>query len=139
MRLETDAIGLTALTLLLLAYVLFGCAFLFRTRPPKTEEAKRAPAATLGIALQSLSFVLAWIPPRQERWPFAPSRLGEVALAAFVILAYSSCWLSFSAVQTLGKQWAHRARVTKGHQLITQGPYRIVRNAVYLGIIARRV
>jgi len=53
MRLETDVIGLTVLILLLLAYVLFGCAFLFRKKPPQTEEARRAPASTLGIVLQS--------------------------------------------------------------------------------------
>jgi protein-S-isoprenylcysteine O-methyltransferase Ste14 len=135
MRLETDAIGLTALILLSLAYVLFGCVFLFRKKPPQTEEAKRAPAATFGIVLQSISFVLAWNPPRLRWWPFAPSRAGEVALAAvIVILAYASCWLSLRAVQTLGKQWTFAARVIKGHELITEGPYRIVRNPIYLGM-----
>jgi hypothetical protein len=48
MRFQTDAIGLTALILVLLAYVLFGSVFLFRKRPPQTEENKRAPAACLG-------------------------------------------------------------------------------------------
>lgn len=52
MRLETDAIGLTAVILVVLAHLLFGCVFLFRRRPPRTEEAKRAPAATFGIVLQ---------------------------------------------------------------------------------------
>jgi protein-S-isoprenylcysteine O-methyltransferase Ste14 len=134
-RLETDAVGLTALIFLMLAYVLFGCVFLFRKKPPQTEEAKRAPAATFGIVLQSASFVLAWNPPRLRWWPFAPSRAGEVALAAvIVILAYASCWLSLRAVETLGKQWTFAARVIKGHELITQGPYRIVRNPIYLGM-----
>jgi hypothetical protein len=64
MQLEIDAIGLTAIILVLLTYVLFCCVFLFRKKPPQTEEAKRAPAATFGIVLQSASFVLAWNPPR---------------------------------------------------------------------------
>jgi protein-S-isoprenylcysteine O-methyltransferase Ste14 len=135
MRLETDAIGLTAVILVSLAYVLFGCVFLFRRRPPQTEEAKRAPSATLGIVLQGVSFLLAWNPPRPRWWPFLPSRAGEVALAAAAImLAYASCWLSIRAVQTLGKQWTYAARVIKGHQLITQGPYGVVRNPIYLGM-----
>ena len=135
MRLETDAIGLTAVILVLLAYVLFGCVFLFRKKPPKSEEARRAPAATLGILLQGVSFVLAWNPPRPRWWPLAPSRTGELALAgAAILLAYASCWLSFRAVQTLGKQWTYAARVIKGHQLITQGPYQLVRNPIYLGM-----
>lgn len=81
MRFEIDAIGLTAIILVLLAYVLFGCVFLVRKKPPHTEEARRARAATFGIVLQSVSFVLAWNPPRPRWWPFSPSRAGEVALA----------------------------------------------------------
>ena len=135
MRLETDAIGLTAVILVVLAYVLFGCVFVFRRRPPRTEEAKRAPAATFGIVLQGVTFVLAWNPPRPRWWPFLPSRVGEVALAAAaIILAYTSCWLCVRAVQTLGKQWTYAARVIKGHELITQGPYSVVRNPIYLGM-----
>ena len=135
MRLETDAIGLAALILVVLAYVLFGGVFLFRRRPLRTEEAKRAPAATFGIVLQGVSFVLAWNPPRPRWWPFLPSRPGEVALAAAAImLAYASCWLSVRAVQTLGKQWTYAARVIKGHELITRGPYGVVRHPIYLGM-----
>jgi protein-S-isoprenylcysteine O-methyltransferase Ste14 len=135
MRLVTDATGLSAVILALLAYVLFGCVFLFRKKPPRSEEAKRASASTLGIVLQGAGFALAWNPPRQQWWPFAPSRVGEVALAAAaIILAYASCWLSIRAVQTLGKQWTYAARVIKGHELIAQGPYGVVRNPIYLGM-----
>lgn len=135
MRLEIDAIGLTAIILVFLAYVLFGCVFLFRKKPPKGEEAKRAPAASFGIVLQGASFVLAWNPPRQQWWPFLPWRTGEVALAvAAIVLAYASCFLSVRAVRTLGKQWTYAARVIKGHELITRGPYGVVRNPIYLGM-----
>jgi protein-S-isoprenylcysteine O-methyltransferase Ste14 len=85
--------------------------------------------------LQGVGFALLWTAPRQRWWPFPPSRAGEVALAAAaLILAYASCWLSIRAVQTLGKQWAYGARVIKGHELITQGPYGTVRNPIYLGM-----
>ena len=135
MRLQTDAIGVTALVLVMLAYVAFGCVFVFRKKPLQTEEAKRAPAATFGIVLQMGSFVLAWNPARSRWWPFAPSRPGELALAAAaVILAFASCWFSVRAVRTLGKQWTYAARVIKGHELITGGPYSVVRNPIYLGM-----
>jgi len=39
MRLETDAIGLTAVILVVLAYVLFGCVFLLGPREPKKSSA----------------------------------------------------------------------------------------------------
>jgi protein-S-isoprenylcysteine O-methyltransferase Ste14 len=138
MRLQTDTIGLAALVLVTLAWVLF-CLLLFlrllRKKPPGVEEAKRAPASTRGIALQSLSFALVWSLPRTTFWPFPPSRAGEIALAAVAVaLAYASCWFCFWAINTLGKQWTYAARVIKGHELITQGPYAVVRNPIYLGM-----
>jgi protein-S-isoprenylcysteine O-methyltransferase Ste14 len=43
------------------------------------------------------------------------------------------------AIQTLGKQWTYEARVIKGHELITGGPYAIVRNPIYLGMFGLMV
>ena len=39
-----------------------------------------------------------------------------------------------AAVRTLGKQWAIAARIVEDHQLITEGPYRLVRNPIYSGM-----
>lgn len=135
MRVQTDAIGLAALALVTLAWVLFGLIFLLRKKPPGVEEAKRAPAAKWGIAVQSLSFALVWSLPRTTFWPFPPSRAGEIALAAVAVaLAHTSWLFCFWAIRTLGKQWTYAARVIKGHELITQGPYAVVRNPIYLGM-----
>ena len=135
MKVQTDLIGVVALGLVMLAWVVFGLTFLLRKKPPKVEEAKRAPGSTLGIALQSVSFALIWILPRPVWWPFPESRVGELALATVaVVLAYASCLFCLRAVQTLGKQWTYAARVIKGHELITQGPYAVVRNPIYLGL-----
>ena len=40
MRLEVDAIGLTAIILVSLAYVLFGCVFLFRRKPRQNRSSQ---------------------------------------------------------------------------------------------------
>jgi protein-S-isoprenylcysteine O-methyltransferase Ste14 len=135
MALQTDAIGLTTLILVLVSWVASGGMLIFRKKSPPAQETKRAPAATWGIALQSASFALVWILPRPLWWPFRPTAAGEIALgAAAVVLAYGSSWLVLQAVRTLGKQWTFQARVIEGHELVTLGPYSLVRNPIYLGM-----
>jgi len=134
-RLQTDMVGLTALILVVLAWIVFGLTFLLRMKKSNVEEAKRAPASTWGIAVQSVSFALVWAVPRAQWWPFRPSFGGELVLAvAAVVLACASSLLALYAVRALGKQWTFEARVIRGHELITAGPYSIVRNPIYLGM-----
>ena len=134
-HLQTDIIGLTALILVFLAWVVFGLTLLLRKKRAPAEGAKRAPVSSWGIALQSFSFAFIWILPRPQWWPFRESLIGELVLAAVaVVLAYASSLFCLRAIQTLGKQWTYEARVIKGHELVTQGPYAIVRNPIYLGM-----
>lgn len=132
---QDNSIGLATLILVILAWFAFGAIFLFRRKPRQTEEVKRAPVSILGIGLQSVSFALISSLPRSYWWPFHRLLLGELALCSVAaILAYGSCWFCLNAVQTLGKQWTYAARVINGHELITCGPYGIVRNPIYLGM-----
>jgi protein-S-isoprenylcysteine O-methyltransferase Ste14 len=132
---QSDAVGLSALALILLAWIGFALIFLLRKKPPGVQEAKRAPVSSWGIFLQSVSFMLVWLLGRTRWWPFPPSFAGELVLAVVaVVLAFASSLLSLMAIRTLGKQWTYRARVIEGHELIATGPYAIVRNPIYLGM-----
>jgi protein-S-isoprenylcysteine O-methyltransferase Ste14 len=138
--LHTDVIGLTALILVFLSWIIFGLIFLLRKKPPKAAEAKRASVAKWGIALQACGFALVGSIHRAYWWPLPASAAGEVALAVVAVaLAFASSWWSFCAVQTLGKQWTYEARVIEGHELITHGPYAVVRNPIYLGMFGLMV
>lgn len=134
-HLKTDAVGITALVLVFLAWIIFGLTFLLRKKPPGVQEAKRAPASSLGILLQSIGFMFVWLIGRTRWWPFLPSFAGELILGVMaVILAFASSVFALLAARTLGKQWTYRARVIEGHELITTGPYSFVRNPIYLGM-----
>lgn len=134
-HLQTDAVGLTALILVSLAWIVFALVFLLRKKPTEVNEAKRAPVSSLGIFLQSISFALIWLLGRTQWWPFRPSFAGELVLAIVAVtLAFASSVFCLLAVRTLGKQWTYRARVIEGHELIATGPYAVVRNPIYLGM-----
>jgi protein-S-isoprenylcysteine O-methyltransferase Ste14 len=132
---QTDAIGLTAFIMVGAAYLIFALALLLRVRARTARATKRAPVAMFGVVLQGVAFTLVWAAHRAHWWPFRDSMSAEVALAiAAVALAWTGGWLCFWSVQILGKQWALQARVIEGHELITEGPYHIVRNPIYLGM-----
>lgn len=123
----------------ILCWFVFAGIFLLSKRPPKAPEAKRDRQATLGIVLQMCGFFLAWFqPPRQ---PFLPpvellsGIVGIVFSVVTVAIAAGSGWLIESAIRTLGKQWALRARLVEEHKLITSGPYAYVRNPIYTGML----
>ena len=84
-------------------------------------------------------YFLVWFqPPRQ---PFLPpvADLSAIAGIAFSVLtvaiATGSAWLIATAIRTLGRQWALRARLVEDHKLITAGPYSYVRNPIYTGML----
>jgi protein-S-isoprenylcysteine O-methyltransferase Ste14 len=123
----------------MLCWLFFAGIFLLRKRPPKAPEAKRNQQATLGIVLQMCAYFLVWFQP--PRRPFLPriailsGFAGIVFSVLTVAIAAASVWLLESAVRTLGKQWALRARLVEGHKLITVGPYAYVRNPIYTGML----
>lgn len=64
----------------------------------------------------------------------------EAAVSAVAVaIALASVSLCGAAVKVLGKQWTYRARVIEGHELITRGPYSLVRNPIYLGMFGMLV
>jgi protein-S-isoprenylcysteine O-methyltransferase Ste14 len=125
-------------------YAVIGCWFIFlisfglRARRRKSQETKRDRSAMFGLFLQSLGYFAVWLPPLR-RQPFSAivpmPRSAEVALAVLTVaLAAASVWLVNAASRRLGKQWALAARLVEGHDLISDGPYRLVRNPIYAGM-----
>jgi len=123
--------------------MVFAAIFLLRKKQPKEPDAKRDRMSLLGIFLQMCAYFLVWFqPPGTQFLPPVAALSGGVGIAysvCTVSLAVGSIWLVASAVHTLGKHWAFAARLVEGHKLITEGPYRFVRNPIYTGMLGMLV
>ena len=123
-----------------LALMACACVFFafFVLRPrAKASQHRREPLSALGLLLQCLGYAILGI---LHRSPFAPltpmPATAEIMVAAFtILLAIASLWLCIAAVLTLGKHWTYIATVGPEHQLITRGPYGLVRHPIYTGML----
>lgn len=121
----------------MLSWVAFVIVFAVNKPPPGGPTAKRESKSIIGIALQGLGYVSVWIIRRRFFSPITTmNQTAEIVLAILTVaLAIASVWFCAAAVRALGKQWSLEARVVEGHNLIMHGPYRIVRNPIYTGML----
>jgi protein-S-isoprenylcysteine O-methyltransferase Ste14 len=125
-------------------YAVIGCWFLFvgvfvlRKRTPRVRQAKHDPTAIFGIVLEGAAYFMVSSQFLQRK-QFAPVASGSQAVAwglavLAVAMAAASVWFANAACRRLGKQWAVTARLVEGHTLIQDGPYRFVRNPIYVSM-----
>ena len=89
------------------------------------------------MALQGLGFAIVWGWHRRVGATLLGVRSGfelPIAVAA-VLLAIASGLFGLWAVRTLGKQWSLVARLADEHELVTSGPYGIVRHPIYTAML----
>ena len=118
-------------------YALFLLRLADRDQPPAAEAFPAAPPPAAAhpvrlVMLHSLAFAVLYFGLGRAVWSRHPTRLlfashpvlgGAVMLAAAGLLAWAL--LVF-------RSWRLLARIEKGHQLCTTGPFRLVRHPIYL-------
>ena len=75
-----------------------------------------------------LPFVVAYVQP-------VPVDLDRTVQYAGLALCIGSAAFAAWAMWSLGRSYGIRMDIFEGHRLVTEGPYRVVRHPMYLGIL----
>ena len=86
-------------------------------------------------AIQVLTLVLLLVPPYLDRHQIGVFPRGEALRIAGLLLVVAGFFLMNWSVVALGRQFSVAVTVQRGHRLVTEGPYRVIRHPRYLGIL----
>lgn len=122
-----------SLAITIIMWIVFAIGFLLLKRRQKQNEQKKNKLAMIGMMLEGVGFAFVFT-VRREPFTNIFQMNSSIQILLTIIsgtLAIASVWLGLSAVKTLGKQWNIKAQIIEGHELITTGPYKIVRHPIY--------
>ena len=85
--------------------------------------------ARWGVVLVALSYALLW----QSSFWVRPLPTWRFVLSVSFLL--SAIILSWAGTRSLGRQWRVDAGLSQNHQLITSGPYGLVRHPIYTSML----
>jgi protein-S-isoprenylcysteine O-methyltransferase Ste14 len=101
-----------------------------RRNADSDEGCLKSSASLWGLGLQIGAFVVSYLFRRRS-----PEQLPVVLTLVAIVLAPWSLATVLWAMSHLGKHFRIRAAVTTRHELVTTGPYRLVRHPVYLSVL----
>jgi protein-S-isoprenylcysteine O-methyltransferase Ste14 len=81
-----------------------------------------------------IGFALGWLPAytdRREIWTIDGDTVRYLGLVMFI----AGCILRLAPVFVLGNRFSGLVAIQEGHQLVTEGLYRVIRHPSYLGLL----
>ena len=123
---------LLGLVILMACWLAWGYPFIFRAPHHQKRPSITALGPTrAGLFLESIAIVMAFAcrlpadsPPQWWR------------IAGAIVCGPIAAVLSWTAVRHLGRQFRVNAGLYEDHELVTSGPYRIVRHPIYTSLLA---
>jgi protein-S-isoprenylcysteine O-methyltransferase Ste14 len=111
--------------------------FIPALKNPVPAEHRSSRYIGQSFVLAIIVVILIIILGRFESDPLVLRVIPDSSLAGLAGVAFAIAGLSFStwARFHLGRNWSSMVMIKVGHQLIRTGPYRIVRNPMYTGIL----
>ena len=123
---------IAAAIILAAAWIVWLYPFLFRApHGQKRASVTRVTPTRIGLLLETGAIGLACAIHYPVEDPLPWWRL-----AAAMPFILGACWLAFSAVKHLGKQFRVTAGLYEDHELVRTGAYAVVRHPIYAGLLA---
>jgi protein-S-isoprenylcysteine O-methyltransferase Ste14 len=113
----------------------------WRIRASKTKTTQRLEPMSSRILRSFLCLVgvaLLILPPTWLPLPWLYRQLWPIGLLSFWLgaaLTIAGLLFAVSAREYLGSNWSSAVTIKQGHELITTGPYSMVRHPIYTGIL----
>jgi len=107
-----------------------------RRGAPESEVTRsRDSGSMLGVAVQAVGFLVVGFGPL-DMMLGAPDAIEIGKLVVLLALMAATIGLFVASSRAMGRNWAIVARTRDDHQLVTWGPFAVVRNPIYVALFA---
>ena len=131
----TSRLALAAIALAFIVFlVALGLARREKDQGKRVAEV-RSSTSIVGVLVQMLAFATVGFGPMVPSLPsISPAAIGEAA--AVLALMGLTIGLFFAASRAMGANWSIVARTREDHELVTWGPFAVIRHPIYTGLFA---
>lgn len=128
-------LGLTVMALGFFAFL--AALILTRVRSARGERVaeKTSQRSMIGVGVQMLGFVLVGAGPIMATLD-PDSRLAWIEAGAVLALMALTVGLFVAAARAMGRNWSIVARTREDHELVTSGPFALIRHPIYTALFA---
>jgi protein-S-isoprenylcysteine O-methyltransferase Ste14 len=107
---------------------------LVTTKPDARTQSLESRLLEMGLSLLAFCLVFTqYFRSGWRAWPFVPKSdlTGVLGLILVLLGVVFAIWARLE----LGRNWSAAVTIKKGHQLVNQGPYSVVRHPIYSGFL----